>query len=180
MSSPDASSHVGSPPDESMKTPGGHFAGDGSAGRHAGAFGLHAASAPAMRVAKSALAIARVYRRRGMMARMIRSLVPAALALVLTTCAQDGMNLCPLQCFEDDCCDPVCKPAPKRGSACSDGATLCTYRSFDVWAAYECAGGEVQCYGTLAGCCPMNQPSGTCSDTQLRCRYDETLCLCDG
>jgi len=110
-----------------------------------------------------------------------RALLLVALAFALGTCTYDGMNLCPLQCFEDDCCDPVCKPTPKRGSPCTDGQQLCLYRSFDVWAAYECTGGQVQCSGTLAGCCPPDQPSGTCSDKTLRCLYDpNTLCVCDG
>lgn len=104
-----------------------------------------------------------------------------ALAVGLGTCAYDGGNLCPLQCFEDDCCDPVCRPAPKLGSACTAGQTLCTYRGFDLWASYECVGGEVQCGGTMVGCCPSQPPSGACSMPGLRCRYEpSTLCLCDG
>jgi hypothetical protein len=111
-----------------------------------------------------------------------RRLGLAALLFALGTCTYGGMNLCPLQCFDDDCCDPVCKPAPKRGSACTGSEPYCIYRSFDVWAAYECVGGQVQCSGTLPGCCPSSEPNGTsCNDAHLRCLYDpSTLCLCDG
>jgi hypothetical protein len=117
---------------------------------------------------------------------MVRRLlmVASAVALVfaLGTCTFDGENLCPLQCFEADCCDPVCRPAPKKGSACVTGEPLCTYSAFSTaWAAYTCVRGHVQCDGTLNGCCPSSQPSGDCAPPGFECRYDpNVLCVCDG
>jgi hypothetical protein len=113
--------------------------------------------------------------------RALRLLGLLLLSLNLGTCTFSSGNLCPLECFEDDCCDPVCRPPPKKGSACTGSEPFCTYSAFsDVWATYACVDGEVQCNGTLAGCCPPTVPAGTCAPIGLHCHYDPIVCDCDG